>query len=105
MPGCLSFRARFGRPKTYDPWCEMIQKHSITIRGHRTSLSLEDEFWRGLRLIADQRGQTLAALIGEIDETRGPQDNLSSAARIFVLRWLTSGGHLESDARAQPTDG
>lgn len=83
----------------------MIRKRSITIRGHRTSLSLEDEFWSSLRRIADQRDQTLAALIVEIDETRGSQDNLSSAARIFVLRWLMSGCPLDPDARTGPTDG
>lgn len=83
----------------------MIRKHSITIRGHRTSLSLEDEFWRSLRLIAKQNEQTLASLVGEIDATRGPQDNLSSAARIFVLRWLTSGGRLELDAGAPAKNG
>lgn len=83
----------------------MIRKRSITIRGHRTSLSLEDEFWSSLRQIADRRDQTLAALIGEIDETRGPQDNLSSAARIFVLHWLMADGPLDPEARASRTDG
>lgn len=75
----------------------MIRKHSITIRGHRTSVSLEDEFWRYLRKIADQKKQTVAALLTEIDEIRKPQDNLSSAARVFVLQWVVSGGQSGSD--------
>lgn len=68
----------------------MISKHSITIRGHRTSFSLEDEFWRELRSIADQRQIAIAALLTEIDELRDESDNLSSAARLYVLRWLKS---------------
>jgi predicted DNA-binding ribbon-helix-helix protein len=68
----------------------MIRKHSITIRGHRTSVSLEDEFWNRLRSIAESKNLTIAALITEIDETRKPQDNLSSAARLYVLNRLMS---------------
>ncbi len=66
----------------------MIRKHSITIRGHRTSVSLEDEFWNRLRTIAEFRNLTLAGLITEIDETRKQDDNLSSAARLYVLSQL-----------------
>ncbi|MCR9135543.1 MAG: ribbon-helix-helix domain-containing protein [Alphaproteobacteria bacterium] len=77
----------------------MIRKHSITIRGHRTSVSLEDEFWQFLRQIADRKNQTVAALLTEIDELRRPQDNLSSAARVFVLQWVVSGGQSGSDRR------
>ncbi|MEX3010042.1 ribbon-helix-helix domain-containing protein [Hoeflea sp. TYP-13] len=69
----------------------MIRKHSITIRGHRTSFSLEDEFWDALRAIAANREMPLAALITEIDENRIPDDNLSSASRLYVLDWLKSG--------------
>ena len=68
----------------------MIRKHSVTIRGHRTSFSLEDEFWEALRAIAARRNIALAALIAEIDENRRPDDNLSSAARLHVLDWLKS---------------
>ena len=66
----------------------MIRKHSVTIRGHRTSFSLEDEFWDALREIALQRNVALAALITEIDKNRDPENNLSSAARLHVLEWL-----------------
>lgn len=63
----------------------MISKHSIEIAGHRTSITLEDDFWRALNEIADHRGMTLRALVAEIDAGRGDA-NLSSAIRIFVLR-------------------
>lgn len=72
----------------------MIRKRSVTIRGHRTSISLEDEFWHALRAIAAARGLSLAALIAEIDENRNPDDNLSSAMRLRVLEWLRSGNEI-----------
>ena len=61
-------------------------KHSLTLRGHRTSVSLEPEFWAAFREIATQRGQPLNALAAEIDETRGVETGLASAIRLFVLR-------------------
>lgn len=66
----------------------MIRKHSATLHGHRTSFSLEDEFWLELKAIALQRGISLANLIAEIDDRRGPDSNLSSALRVHVLIWL-----------------
>ncbi|MGX5668440.1 ribbon-helix-helix domain-containing protein [Rhizobium daejeonense] len=66
----------------------MIHKHSITLRGHRTSFSLENPFMDELRMIADERDLALAALITEIDEVRDPKANLSSALRLYVLNWL-----------------
>lgn len=66
----------------------MIRKHSITLHGHRTSLSLEDAFWGELRAIADERRISVAALIAEIDDARETDSNLSSALRIHVLNWL-----------------
>jgi len=62
----------------------VIVKRSIEIAGHRTSVTLEDAFWNALREIADARGQTLRALIAEVDARRG-RNNLSSAIRLFVL--------------------
>ncbi|MDR3406892.1 MAG: ribbon-helix-helix domain-containing protein [Methylovirgula sp.] len=64
-----------------------IAKHSLTIAGHRTSISLESAFWDALRDIARARGLSLAALIGEIDAGRGAA-NLSSAIRVYVLTQL-----------------
>ena len=61
-----------------------IRKHSLVIRGHGTSVSLEDAFWTALKDIADRRGLALAALVADIDAARGI-GNLSSAIRVFVL--------------------
>ncbi len=60
-------------------------KHSLTLRGHRTSVSLEDAFWREFRRIARDRGQPVNALAAEIDEARGTDAGLASAIRVFVL--------------------
>jgi predicted DNA-binding ribbon-helix-helix protein len=66
----------------------MIRKHSATLHGHRTSFSLEDEFWAELKTIAAGRSIPLAALISEIDDARQPDSNLSSALRLHVLAAL-----------------
>jgi len=60
-------------------------KRSLTIAGHRTSLSLEPEFWDALRAIAAQNGLAPARLVEQIDKTRG-SDNLSSAVRVHILK-------------------
>ncbi len=60
-------------------------KRSLTIAGHRTSLSLEPEFWDALKQAADHDGKSLAALVGEIDTARQGH-NLSSAVRVWVLK-------------------
>jgi predicted DNA-binding ribbon-helix-helix protein len=65
-------------------------KRSVTIRGHRTSFSLEKPFLDELQSIAALRGISLAALVCEIDESRPRMTNLSSALRIHVLSWLKS---------------
>ncbi len=61
-----------------------VVKRSIVIAGHKTSVSLEDAFWRGLKEIAGSRRVTLADLDGAIDTER-QHGNLSSAIRLFVL--------------------
>jgi predicted DNA-binding ribbon-helix-helix protein len=61
-----------------------VVKRSIVIAGHKTSVSLEDAFWAGLKEIAGARGATLSDLIGTIDTER-QHGNLSSAIRLFVL--------------------
>lgn len=63
-----------------------MEKRSLTIAGHRTSIALEPEFWSGLEAMAAARDLALAALIREIDEGRGAP-NLSSAVRVAVLAW------------------
>ncbi len=62
----------------------LVVKRSIVIAGHKTSVSLEDAFWSELKGIAEQKDQTLSAVVGDID-TRRHQGNLSSAIRLFVL--------------------
>ena len=61
-----------------------VVKRSIVIAGHKTSVSLEDAFWKGLKEIADDRDVTLSDLVSSIDTDR-QQGNLSSAIRLFVL--------------------
>lgn len=69
----------------------LVRKRSVTIRGHRTSFSLEDPFYAIITSIADDRRITLARLIAEIDEGRDRDSNLSSALRIYVLDWVMKG--------------
>jgi predicted DNA-binding ribbon-helix-helix protein len=61
-----------------------IKKRSVLIAGHRTSVSLEQIFWRELKEIAVQRGISINQLIVHIDEHR--QGNLSSAVRVYVMQ-------------------
>jgi predicted DNA-binding ribbon-helix-helix protein len=62
------------------------KKRSLTLRGHRTSVSIEDRFWRAFCDIADARGMPINELAAEIDETRDPMDaGLASAIRDYVL--------------------
>ena len=64
-----------------------IVKRSIVIGGHKTSVSLEDAFWRGLKEIARSERVTLSNMVAIIDKSR-QQSNLSSAIRLFVLERL-----------------
>ena len=64
-------------------------KHSVTLKGHRTSVSLEAAFWDAFRKIALARGQTLNGLAAEVDAGRESDVGLASAIRVFVLRELT----------------
>jgi predicted DNA-binding ribbon-helix-helix protein len=67
-----------------------MAKRSITIAGHRTSISMETEFWQALGEIATARGMSLAAVIAEIDRNRPDGTNLSSAVRLAILDWYRS---------------
>ncbi len=71
-----------------------IVKRSVELNGHKTSVSLEDEFWNGLRQIADTKAIPLPDLLQSIDAGRGLA-NLSSAIRVFVL------GHYRDRAAAR----
>lgn len=61
-----------------------VVKRSIVVAGHKTSVSLEEAFWNGMKEISGLRNMTLSELVGEIDNNR-QQGNLSSAIRLFVL--------------------
>ena len=69
----------------------LIEKRSVSIRGHRTSYSLEKPFYDDLVAIAARRGMALAALVAEVDAERPRDANLSSALRLFVLDQAKSG--------------
>jgi predicted DNA-binding ribbon-helix-helix protein len=60
-------------------------KRSLTVAGHRTSISLEPEFWSALTALALKHNRSVASLVGEIDQTRGER-NLSSALRVWILQ-------------------
>ncbi len=66
-----------------------VVKRSIVVAGHKTSVSLEEAFWNGMKEISAMRGMTLSELVGEIDGGR-QQGNLSSAIRLFVLDYFRS---------------
>src|SRR5262249_45666919 len=66
-----------------------VVKRSIVINGHKTSVSLEDAFWEGVKEIAHKRRMRLSALVGAINSQR-QQGNLSSALRLFVLEYYRS---------------
>lgn len=61
------------------------RKRSLTLRGHRTSVSLEDAFWDAFREIAGEKGRPLNDLAAEIDAARGASGGLASAIRLYVL--------------------
>ena len=66
-----------------------VVKRSIVVAGHKTSVSLEEAFWNGMKAISGIRNLTLSELVGEIDGNR-QQGNLSSAIRLFVLDYFKS---------------
>ena len=75
-----------------------VVKRSIVITGHKTSVSLEDAFWKGLKDIAGDRDITLSDLVAEIDLERR-QGNLSSAIRLYVL------DHFRSQSGSRAAEG
>lgn len=63
----------------------VVRKRSVSIAGHATSFSLEDEFWKALHALAGQRHCSVAALVMTIDAERAPDANLSSAIRTYLF--------------------
>jgi len=61
-------------------------KRSVTLKGHRTSVSLEQVFWHEFQRIAAAQGKSVNALASELDAARTPPASLASAIRVFVLR-------------------
>ena len=90
----------------------LVVKRSIVVSGHKTSVSLEDAFWSGIKEIASGRNITLSDLVTAVDSER-QQGNLSSAIRLFVLDFYRSQladvkdrrddaeGHLKAEAVMQ----
>ena len=72
-----------------------VIKRSIVIAGHKTSVSLEDAFWKALKEIAASRGMTLSEIVAAIDSAR-QHGNLSSAIRLFVLAHFRNQGSAEN---------
>lgn len=63
------------------------EKHSLTLRGHRTSVSLERPFWLAFRAIAEEKSMPINMLAAQIDAERGTESGLATAIRLYVLRW------------------
>jgi predicted DNA-binding ribbon-helix-helix protein len=63
-----------------------VTKHSVLVSGHKTSITLEDEFWNSLQEIASERHKTVSRLITSINARRKGFANLSSATRMYILR-------------------
>jgi predicted DNA-binding ribbon-helix-helix protein len=81
-----------------------VEKRSLTLSGHRTSIALESEFWTALEEMATARGLATSALIREIDEKR-TEENLSSAVRLAVLRWYRDRARTGSSASPARSSG
>ena len=65
-----------------------MRKISVSLSGHQTSISLEPEFFDILQKLATDNNTSIAAIIKQIDESRGPDSNLSSEIRIWILKQL-----------------
>lgn len=63
-------------------------KRSLTLRGHRTSVSLEDDFWRAFRDIANEKDVPINALAAQIDADRDLEAGLATAIRLYVLAYF-----------------
>jgi len=80
-----------------------VTKRSIEVAGHKTSVSLEDQFWSGLREIAGGKNTTVAALVEKIDTDRNTH-SLSSAIRLYVLNHFRAAGVSSRSDPAKRTD-
>jgi predicted DNA-binding ribbon-helix-helix protein len=83
------------------PMKSPIAKRSVVLDHHKTSISLEDEFWNGVRAIADRKNMKLTELLQQIDSERS-HSNLSSAIRVFVLNETRAQVGLQPEQEPQP---
>lgn len=74
-----------------------MNKRSVTIAGHRTSISLEEPFWAALHEVAAAEEKSVAVLVGELDRRRRPDETLSSAIRVYVLSVYRKSGPRTAD--------
>jgi predicted DNA-binding ribbon-helix-helix protein len=88
--------------KMVDIMKSAVAKRSIVIDKHKTSVSLEDQFWMSLKAIASEKHLTLSELVSDIDGAR-KEGNLSSALRLFVLAWYRQAAQVAASAEAQDT--
>lgn len=87
-------------PRSQPPMDTRVRKRSVVIGGHKTSVSLEEAFWSAIREIAIERGESMSAMIEQIDSEK-QQSNLSSAIRLFVLDYYRA----RLPAQGEPDDG
>jgi predicted DNA-binding ribbon-helix-helix protein len=73
-------------------------KRSLTLRGHRTSVSLEEAFWQEFRTIASEKGISINELAAVIDADRGVESGLASAIRVYILKNIKARQRPVSDA-------
>jgi predicted DNA-binding ribbon-helix-helix protein len=73
-----------------------IIKRSVSVNGHKTSISLEEPFWNEIKAIASQKNTTIKDLITDVDRDKQAEANLSSSLRVFVLRHHQSATPLQS---------
>lgn len=73
------------------PPMPLLEKRSVSLAGHRTSVALEPEFWAAVEGLAAERKMSVSAFVGHVDRTRGVR-NLASAVRVAVLRTLEERG-------------
>jgi predicted DNA-binding ribbon-helix-helix protein len=68
----------------------MLEKRSVSLSGHRTSIALEPEFWAALQDLAGAQAATLAALVAQVDAGRRPEQPLASALRVYALTEIST---------------
>jgi len=77
----------------------MLEKRSVSLSGHRTSIALEPEFWATLQQLATIQSLPLAGLIGAVDAARSPAQPLASALRVFVLKEVSASFFEKKEAK------